>query len=113
MNNEPKATTPIEIHVRPNRAERRRRAAIAKKRARDTAKLLGRIGEPEVEIETDGRFLADFPKVPGAMAYGATAVDAVKKARAIAIKATAPRHTTIAQKRRWAKVGIVSERGER
>lgn len=37
----------------------------------------------EVEQEADGRWLADVPKVPGAMAYGATAPEALHAARAI------------------------------
>jgi predicted RNase H-like HicB family nuclease len=58
----------------------------------------------EFEREDDGRWIADVPTIPGAMAYGATKHEAELKARAIAdhiIAARpanfvqAPRQTTI------------------
>jgi len=43
----------------------------------------------EVEREDDGRWIAEIPEVPGAMAYGETADAAVAKAYAIALRAIA------------------------
>jgi predicted RNase H-like HicB family nuclease len=43
----------------------------------------------ETEIETDGRWIAEIPEVPGALAYGASKEEAVKKAYAIALRAVA------------------------
>ena len=43
----------------------------------------------ETEIETDGRWIAEIPEVPGALAYGVTEEEAVKKAYAIALRAVA------------------------
>jgi len=34
----------------------------------------------EIERETDGRWIAEIPEVPGAMAYGATVEEAKAKA---------------------------------
>jgi hypothetical protein len=39
----------------------------------------------EVERETDGRWIAELPAMPGAMAYGADKGEAVRKAKAVAI----------------------------
>lgn len=71
-----------------NRAERRAKAARHRLAARAAAKEAARIGTVEVETEADGRFLAEYPKVPGAMAYGKTAQEAARRARAIALRAT-------------------------
>jgi predicted RNase H-like HicB family nuclease len=43
----------------------------------------------ETEQETDGRWLAEVPEVPGAMAYGATRAAAM--AKALALRAIAER----------------------
>jgi predicted RNase H-like HicB family nuclease len=43
----------------------------------------------EVERETDGRWIAEIPEVPGAMAYGATVEEAKAKAFALALYAVA------------------------
>jgi predicted RNase H-like HicB family nuclease len=40
----------------------------------------------EVERETDARFLACVPELPGAMAYGDTEEAAVRKATSIALQ---------------------------
>jgi predicted RNase H-like HicB family nuclease len=45
----------------------------------------------EIEQEADGRWLAEVPVVPGAMAYGATGEDAVARAEALALRALAER----------------------
>jgi predicted RNase H-like HicB family nuclease len=39
----------------------------------------------ETELETDGRWIAEIPEIPGAMAYGKTIEEAKANACAIAI----------------------------
>jgi predicted RNase H-like HicB family nuclease len=43
----------------------------------------------ETERETDGRWIAEIPQVPGALAYGTTKEEAVRKAYAIALRSVA------------------------
>jgi len=43
----------------------------------------------ETELETDGRWIAEIPQVPGALAYGATKEEAINKAYAIALRSVA------------------------
>jgi predicted RNase H-like HicB family nuclease len=43
----------------------------------------------ECEREADGRWLAEVPELPGALAYGATADEAMARAEAIALRALA------------------------
>ncbi len=43
----------------------------------------------ECEREEDGRWLAEIPELPGALAYGATAEEAMGKAEALALRALA------------------------
>ncbi len=43
----------------------------------------------EIERETDGRWIAEIPEVPGALAYGDTEEQAISKAYAIALRAVA------------------------
>ena len=43
----------------------------------------------EVEQEEDGRWLAEVLELPGAMAYGASADEAMVKAEALAFRALA------------------------
>jgi len=43
----------------------------------------------EVERETDGRWMAEIPEVPGAMAYGSSEEEAKAKAYALALYAIA------------------------
>jgi len=43
----------------------------------------------ETELETDGRWIAEIPQVPGALAYGTTKEEAVNKAYAIALRSIA------------------------
>lgn len=43
----------------------------------------------ECEQETDGRWLAEVPEVPGALCYGGTANEAMSKAEALALRAIA------------------------
>ena len=41
----------------------------------------------ETELEDDGRWIAEIPEVPGALAYGMTEQEACAKATAIALRA--------------------------
>lgn len=43
----------------------------------------------EIEQEDDGRWIAEIPAVPGAMAYGSTVEEAKAKAYALALYAIA------------------------
>lgn len=43
----------------------------------------------ETELETDGRWIAEIPQVPGALAYGSTPEEATNKAYAIALRSVA------------------------
>jgi predicted RNase H-like HicB family nuclease len=43
----------------------------------------------ETELEADGRWIAEIPQVPGALAYGTTKEEAVNKAYAIALRSIA------------------------
>ncbi len=43
----------------------------------------------ETERETDGRWIAEIPETPGALAYGKTEEEAINKAYAIALRAVA------------------------
>lgn len=43
----------------------------------------------ETEREADGRWIAEIPQVPGAMAYGKTREEASNKAYAIALRSVA------------------------
>jgi predicted RNase H-like HicB family nuclease len=45
----------------------------------------------EIEREDDGRWLAEVAQLPGALAYGATANEAMAKAEALAFRALAER----------------------
>ncbi len=45
----------------------------------------------EVEQETDGRWLAEVPELPGVLAYGATMNQAQSKAEALALRVLAER----------------------
>jgi predicted RNase H-like HicB family nuclease len=45
----------------------------------------------ETELETDGRWIAEIPEIPGAMAYGTTEQEAMANAEALALRALAER----------------------
>ena len=45
----------------------------------------------EHEREEDGRWLAEIPELPGVLAYGATADEAMAKAEALALRVLAKR----------------------
>ena len=43
----------------------------------------------EHEQETDGRWIAEVPEIPGVLAYGVTEQEVVGKAQALALRALA------------------------
>jgi predicted RNase H-like HicB family nuclease len=43
----------------------------------------------ETELETDGRWIAEVPQLPGVMAYGNTEQSAMTNAKALALRALA------------------------
>jgi predicted RNase H-like HicB family nuclease len=43
----------------------------------------------ETELENDGRWIAEIPQVPGALAYGTTKEEAINRAYAIALRSVA------------------------
>lgn len=45
----------------------------------------------ECELEDDGRWLAEVPKLPGVMAYGHSADEAMAKAQVLALRVLAER----------------------
>lgn len=45
----------------------------------------------EHEREVDGRWLAEVPELPGVLAYGATAEEAMAKAQVLALRVLAER----------------------
>jgi predicted RNase H-like HicB family nuclease len=45
----------------------------------------------EFEQETDGRWLAEVPELPGVLAYGLTCDEALSKAEALALRVIAER----------------------
>ncbi|MEX0781954.1 MAG: type II toxin-antitoxin system HicB family antitoxin [Dehalococcoidia bacterium] len=45
----------------------------------------------ETEQETDGRWIADIPQLPGVLVYGVTQAEAIDAARALALRVIADR----------------------
>lgn len=45
----------------------------------------------EFDRETDGRWIAEIPELPGVMAYGATKTEALRKVYAVALRTLADR----------------------
>ena len=45
----------------------------------------------EVDLEDDGRWIAEVPQLPGVLAYGETRDDAVARAQALALRVLADR----------------------
>jgi predicted RNase H-like HicB family nuclease len=45
----------------------------------------------EIEREEDGRWLAEVPQLPGVLAYGASAAEAMSKAEVLALRVLADR----------------------
>ena len=48
----------------------------------------------EVEMEVDGRWISEVVELPGALAYGATADEAIARTKALALRAVAERRET-------------------
>jgi predicted RNase H-like HicB family nuclease len=51
-------------------------------------------GDPmkiEIEIEDDGRWIAEIPELPGVMAYGDSRNEAISKAETLALRVLADR----------------------
>ena len=45
----------------------------------------------EIDIETDGRWIAEIEELPGVMAYGNTRLEAIQKVEALALRVMADR----------------------
>lgn len=45
----------------------------------------------ETEQETDGRWIAEVPQIPGALAYGANRQEAISRVEALALRVLADR----------------------
>jgi predicted RNase H-like HicB family nuclease len=45
----------------------------------------------EVDRETDGRYIAEVPDLPGVLAYGSTQDEAIARAQALALRVLADR----------------------
>jgi predicted RNase H-like HicB family nuclease len=45
----------------------------------------------EIDRETDGRWIADIPSLPGVLTYGATRAEAVLKCQVLALRVIADR----------------------
>jgi predicted RNase H-like HicB family nuclease len=45
----------------------------------------------ELEQESDGRWLGEIPALPGVLAYGVTAADAIARVQALALRVLADR----------------------
>jgi predicted RNase H-like HicB family nuclease len=45
----------------------------------------------EVEQESDGRWIAEVPELPGVMAYGQSRDEAIRKAQALSLRVLAER----------------------
>jgi len=46
----------------------------------------------EIEQETDGRWIAEIPQIPGAMAYGATRDEAVARVEGLGLRVLASKN---------------------
>lgn len=45
----------------------------------------------ETEQETDGRWIAEIPQIPGVLAYGVTRAEAIARVEALALRVLADR----------------------
>ena len=62
----------------------------------------------EHEQEKDGRWLAEVPELPGVLAYGATAEEAMAKAEVLALRVLAERLEHNEAKPQAISIGIAS-----
>ena len=58
---------------------------------RDVFVLLLQLMKVVVEIEKDGRYLAEVPDIPGAMAYGSTRDEAIARVESLVLRVLAER----------------------
>jgi predicted RNase H-like HicB family nuclease len=62
----------------------------------------------EHEKEEDGRWIAEVPELPGVLAYGATADEAMAKAEALALRVLADRLENKEAKPHSISIGIAA-----
>lgn len=62
----------------------------------------------EIDREEDGRWIAEIPEIPGAMAYGTTRRQALQKAYALALRTLAD---TVEQGRKSSLISSLFEHG--
>jgi predicted RNase H-like HicB family nuclease len=62
----------------------------------------------EVETEVDGRYIAEVPDIPGALAYGDTANDAIRKVESLVLRILADRIDSGEDSKELAEVFTVS-----
>ena len=62
----------------------------------------------EIEREEDGRWIVEVPNIPGAMAYGTTKAEALRRAYAIALRTLAD---TVEQGRKHSIVSFLLGHG--
>lgn len=62
----------------------------------------------EHEREVDGRWLAEVPELPGVLAYGATADEAMAKAEVLALRVLAERLENDEAKPQSISIGIAT-----
>ena len=62
----------------------------------------------ELDKETDGRWIAEVPELPGVMVYGDTRDDAIRAVEALALHALAERLEQRAQKEMLGTVEFVA-----
>ena len=60
------------------------------------------------EREEDGRWIAEVPELPGVLAYGATADEAMAKAEALALRVLAERLDHMEAKPEAISIGIAA-----
>jgi len=62
----------------------------------------------EVETEVDGRYIAEVTDIPGALAYGDTADEAIRKVESLALRILADRIDSGEESEELAEVFTVS-----
>lgn len=62
----------------------------------------------EIETEVDGRFIAEVPDIPGALAYGDTADEAIRRVESLVLRILADRIDAGEQSKELAEVFTVS-----
>ncbi len=62
----------------------------------------------ELETEVDGRFIAEVPDIPGALAYGDTAHEAIRRVESLVLRILADRIDAGEESEELAEVFTVS-----